>query len=69
VTGVNAKVKSKGDGEGWYVVATTDALAAAREELRKALAVIIKTALARGLVDAGKAEQWVEKLERGGVGG
>jgi hypothetical protein len=31
--------------------------------------VIIKTALARGLVDAGKAERWVEKLERGGVGG
>jgi len=29
--------------------------------------VIIKTALARGLADAGKAERWVEKLERGVV--
>ena len=42
-------------------------LASAREEFRKALAVIIETALARGLVDAGKAERWVEKLERGVV--
>ncbi len=65
VTGVNAEVKSKGDGDGWYVRASTVMLAAAREELRKALAVIIKTALARGLVDAGEAERWVEKLERG----
>jgi hypothetical protein len=66
VTGVSAEVKSKGDGDGWCVRASTVVLAAAREELRKALAVIIKTALARGLVDAGKAERWVEKLERGG---
>jgi hypothetical protein len=65
VTGVSAEVKRKGDGVGWYVRASTVVLAAAREELRKALAVIIKTALARGLVDAGKAERWVEKLERG----
>jgi hypothetical protein len=57
LTGVNAEVKSKGDGDGWYVRASTVVLAAAREELRKALAVIIKTALARGLVDAGKAER------------
>ena len=69
VTGVNAEVKSKGGGVGWYVRASTVVLASAREELRKALAVIIKTALARGLVDAGKAERLVEKLERGGVGG
>jgi len=65
LTGVNAEVKRRGDGDGWYVVASTVVLAAAREELRKALTVIIKTALARGLVDAGKAERWVEKLERG----
>ncbi len=69
VMGVNAEVKSKGDGDGWYVRASTVVLAAAREELRKALAVIIKTALARGLVDAEKAERWMEKLEGGGVGG
>jgi hypothetical protein len=67
VTGVNAEVKSKGDGVGWYVRVSTVVLAAAREELRKALAVIIKTALARGLVDARKAERRVEKLERGVV--
>jgi hypothetical protein len=47
LTGVNAEVKSKGNGDGWYVRASTVVLAAAREELRKALAVIIKTALAR----------------------
>jgi hypothetical protein len=70
LTGVSAEVKRRGDGDGWYVRASTVVLAAAREELRKALAVIIKTAFARGLVDAGKAERWVEKLERGGgVGG
>jgi RNA-splicing ligase RtcB len=57
VTGVSAEVKRKGDGDGWYVRASTVVLASAREELRKALAAIIKTALARGLVDAGKAER------------
>jgi hypothetical protein len=65
VTGVSAEVKSKGGGGGWCVRASTVVLAAAREELRKAPAVIIKTALARGLVDAGKAERRVEKLEGG----
>jgi hypothetical protein len=35
VTGVNAEVKSKGDGDGWCVRASTVVLAAAREELRK----------------------------------
>jgi DNA-binding FrmR family transcriptional regulator len=67
VTGVSAEVKSKGDGDGWCVRASTVVLAAAREELRKVMAVIIKTALVRSLVDAGKAERWVEKLERGVV--
>ena len=69
MTGVSAEVKRKGNGDGWYVRASTVVLAAAREKLTKALAVIIKTALARGLVDARKAERWVEKLERGGVEG
>jgi DUF971 family protein len=36
VTGVNAEVKSKGGGDGWYVRASTVVLAAARGELRKA---------------------------------
>jgi hypothetical protein len=48
VTGVNAEVKIKGDGGGKYVGAFTVVLAAARKKFRKALAVIIKTALARG---------------------
>jgi hypothetical protein len=42
-------------------------LAAGREELRKALAEIVKTAFARGCVDAGRAELWLKKLGGGGV--
>jgi len=42
-------------------------LAAGRKELRNAIAEIVKTALARGWVEAGKAEGWLEKLERGRV--
>ncbi len=42
-------------------------LAAGRGELRKALAEVIREAVARGWVDAGKAEGWLEKLERGRV--
>ncbi len=49
----------------WYVYAYTDVLAAGREELRKALAEIVKEVVARGWIDAGKAERWLEKLERG----
>jgi hypothetical protein len=40
-------------------------LAAGREELRKALAEIVKTARSKGWVDAGKAGGWLEEL--GGV--
>jgi hypothetical protein len=42
-------------------------LAAGREELRKALAEIVRKAVARGWVYAGKAEGWLEKLEKGRV--
>jgi hypothetical protein len=42
-------------------------LAAGRGELRKALAEVVREAVARGWVDAGKAEGWLEKLERGRV--
>jgi hypothetical protein len=45
----------------------TDRLAAGREELRNALAEIVKTARSNGWVEAGKAEGWLEKLERGRV--
>jgi hypothetical protein len=63
--GVSAEVE-KADGKGeWYVYASTDRLAAGREELRKALAVIVKTARGKGWVDAGTAERWLEKLESG----
>jgi hypothetical protein len=65
LAGVSAEVKRKGNEDVWYVVATTNKLAAGREELRNALAEIVKTALAKGLVDAGKAELWLEKLEGG----
>jgi len=58
VTGVSAEVKSKGDGDGWYVRASTVVLASVREELRKALAVIIKTALARGWMPERRSDGW-----------
>jgi hypothetical protein len=63
--GVDAEVT--GDGGMWWVKASTDMLVAGREELRKAIAEIVKTALARGWVDAGRAELWLKKLGGGGV--
>ncbi len=42
-------------------------LAAGREELRKALAEVVREAVARGWVDAGEAESWLKKLEKGRV--
>ncbi len=67
LAGVGAEVKKKGNRDVWYVRATTNKLAAGREELRKALAEIVREAIARGWVDAGKAERWLEKLESGRV--
>jgi len=65
LTGVDAEMRRE-DGKGeWYVRATTDRLAAGREELRGVLADIVREALAKGWVDAGKAERWLDKLERG----
>jgi len=66
--GVGAEVKKReGKREVWYVYAYTDVLAAGREELRKALAEIVREAVARSWIDAGKAERWLEKLEEGRV--
>jgi hypothetical protein len=66
--GVGAEVKKVGGKRDvWRVTATTDKLAAGREELRKALAEIVETARGKGWVDAGKAERWLEKLEEGRV--
>jgi len=67
LAGVSAEIR-KANGEGkWRVKATTDMLAAGREELRRALAEIVREAIARGWMDAGKAERWLEKLEGGVV--
>jgi len=65
LAGVSAEVKKEGSRDKWYVVATTDRLAAGHERLRKALAKIVRKAVENGWVDAGKAEGWLEKLERG----
>jgi hypothetical protein len=65
LVGVGAEVKKGKDRDVWYVEATTDRLAAGREELRKALAGIVKTARGNGWVEAGRAERWLEKLEGG----
>jgi len=63
LAGVGAEVKKEGDKGEWYVYATTDMLAAGREELRKALAEIVETA--RKSVGEEKAKRWLEKLEKG----
>jgi hypothetical protein len=67
LAGVDAEVKKVGNRDIWRVEATTDALAAGREELRKALAKIVETARDNGWGDAGKAERWLKKLEEGRV--
>jgi len=66
LAGVGAELKKKEGGrDEWYVKAATDRLAAGREELRDALAEIVKTARGNGWVDADKAKRWLEKLEGG----
>ena len=65
LAGVSAEVKREGDRDVWQVWATTDKLAAGREELRKAIAELVRRAVKNGWVDAGKAEHWLDKL-RGG---
>jgi len=65
LAGVSAEVKKEGGRDQWYVVTTTDKLAAGREELRKALAEIVREAVARGWINADKAERWLDKLESG----
>jgi len=68
LAGVDAEVKRvSGKRDVWRAEATTDELATGREELRKALAEIVKTARSKGWVDANKAERRLEKLESGVV--
>jgi IS1 family transposase len=61
--GVGAEVEKVGGRDVWQVRATTDMLAAGREELRKALAEIVETA--RKSVGEEKAKRWLKKLESG----
>jgi hypothetical protein len=63
--GVDAEVKKEGSRDAWYVKATTDMLAAGREELRKAIAEIVRKAAENGWVDKETADRWLEELERG----
>jgi Fe2+ transport system protein FeoA len=65
--GVNAEVRKLevGGRDVWYVYATTNKLAAGRNEVRDALAEFVREVIARGWVDASKAEGWLKKLEKG----
>jgi DUF971 family protein len=67
LAGVSAEVKKEGvsDRDKWYIIAYTDMLAAGHEGLRKALAEIVREAVARGWADEKKAERWLKRLERG----
>jgi hypothetical protein len=67
LAGVGAEVRKVGGRDVWYVYAYTDTLATGRKELRNAIAEIVRTAVEKGWVDAGKAEGWLEKLEEGRV--
>ncbi len=66
LTGVDAEVKKMGGKKDvWRIVATTDKLAAGREELRKAIAEIVEKV--RKSVGEERAERWLKKLEKGRV--
>jgi hypothetical protein len=65
LVGISAEVRKVDGGDSWYIEATTDKLAAGREELRKAITEIVREAAARGWIDAGKAKSWLDKLESG----
>jgi hypothetical protein len=59
------EVKKEGDRDVWYIQVTTDMLAAGREEFRKALAEIVKEAIARGWMDAGRRSAGLRSRRRG----
>ena len=65
--GVEAELKNYWDKsvnrEKWYVKASIDKLAAARKELREAIAQAIREAEKKGLVDSEKAKIWLQKLQ------
>jgi hypothetical protein len=58
--GVRAEVKKTCNV--WCIQAYTDVLAAGHEELRKAIAEIVREATARGWVGGRRAERWLRKL-------
>jgi len=65
--GVSAEVRKTevGGRDRWYIEVSTDKLAAGHEELRNALAKVVRRAVENGWIDADKAERWLEKLESG----
>jgi Fe2+ transport system protein FeoA len=65
LAGVSAEVEKVGGRDKWRVRATTNVLAARREELRDAVRKVVEEALGKGWVDEKKAEGWLEKLEEG----
>jgi hypothetical protein len=65
LAGVNAEVRKAGGRDVWRVTATTDMLAAGREELRNALAEVVETARDKGRVDEKRTELWLKKLKEG----
>jgi hypothetical protein len=65
LAGVTAEVRRVGDE--WQVVVYTGRLAAGHESLRRALAEIVEAARENRWIDAGKAERWLEKLEKGRI--
>jgi hypothetical protein len=67
LVGVSAEVKKVGDGGVWRIWVATNRLATGHEKLRKALVEFVKTVHDNGWVEAGKADSWLEELEKGRV--
>jgi len=65
LVGISAEVTKVGDRDVWRVRAATDMLVAGREELRKALAEIVRKAMGNEGVNTNTAERWLKKLEEG----
>jgi hypothetical protein len=65
LAGVDAELERESSRDVWRVYAYTDVLASASEELRDALANIVRRAVEHGWVDEKKAKRWLEKLEGG----
>jgi hypothetical protein len=66
--GVEAELKNYWDKsvnrEKWYIKASIDKLAAARKELREAIAQVVRQAEEAGLLSREKAQSWLQKLLR-----